>query len=161
MWRDNSLFNIHSHVKYAQWAMFNTKTNFYTVCIILFSHSMVIFEFISYEKTNLNYKKYEVLVTIQNMVPCLYKKFYYCYNLYFLTLSLTALLCFSLHKANIHVDNVYICDSLQQKVPWVVLHLCLIHKHKPINNQYFKRMKNLCNSGLSPLMTYIPFLAGH
>ena len=71
-----------------------------------------------------------MLVTIQNMVPCLYKKFYYCYNLYFLTLSLTALVCLSLHKANIHVDNVYICDSLQQNVPWVVLHLCLIHKHK-------------------------------
>ena len=31
-----------------------------------------------------------------------------------------------------------ICDSLQQKVPQVSLHLCLIHKHyKASDSQYF------------------------
>ena len=47
----------------------------------------------------------------------------------------------------------WICDSLQQKVPLVGLHLCLIYKHKPINNQ-LKRTIHLYNSGLCPLLAH-------
>ena len=36
------------------------------------------------------------------------------------------------------------CDSLQQNVPLVGLHWCLIHEHyKPTDNQYLKRIINL------------------